>query len=168
MGNLKQNGMVLLFLLSVPVFFSSGGSFQPDLSRYSVLLCGKISNEILNDVDRYNQRDRNSDTVNFIILISNDDPNSISDTRVVSDGEIFFKGNDMIKFDTSFIMTIDKGKHTDTVMFMSKENKVVGGYFYKNESSVNENNDVYISKTGAVYHLNIAKENDESCSNKFR
>ncbi|EDX9487216.1 hypothetical protein GQP67_004625, partial [Salmonella enterica] len=94
----------------------SAESYQlKNLKDYSVRLCEKVSNEILYDIGSYKERDKKSDKVDLLILISNDDPDGVSDTKVISNGEIYFKGENIINFDVTFIMTLNGGVHTDTV-----------------------------------------------------
>ncbi|WP_410402437.1 hypothetical protein [Escherichia coli] len=87
--------------------------------------------------------------VDLLILISNDEPNGVSETKVISNGEIHFKGESSINLDASFIMTINGGVHTDTVTYI-KKNKIIGGYFYNNESKTDKLKED-ISQTQELY-----------------
>ena len=104
----------------------------------------------------------------FLILISIVEPIGVSETKVISNGEIHFKGESSINLDASFIMTINGGVHTDTVTYISKKNKIIGGYFYNNESKTDKLKEVYISNTGTVYHINIESVSDDKCLDKFK
>ncbi|EFA4513279.1 hypothetical protein E0364_24365, partial [Escherichia coli] len=73
------------------------------------MLCGKVSNNILDDIGGYKERNKKSEMVDLLILISNDEPNGVSETKVISNGEIHFKGESSINLDASFIMTINGG-----------------------------------------------------------
>ncbi|WP_244879955.1 hypothetical protein [Rahnella inusitata] len=95
--------------------------------------------------------------IDLLILISTDAPNSVSDARVTADGKIFLKGRDTISFPVSLIMTLDGGVHTDTVTYISNRNKLIGGHFYNSENDTGESEEVYISSTGSVYHIEIEK-----------
>ncbi|MFY2736250.1 hypothetical protein [Pseudocitrobacter faecalis] len=159
-------GLVGLIFISLP--FAAKCSQLKNLNDYSVMLCGKVSNKILDDIGEYKARDKKSEMVDLLILISNDEPNGVSETRVISNGEIYFKGGGTMNFDASFIMTINGGVHTDTVTYISKKNKIIGGYFYNDESKTDKPKEVYISNTGAVYHINIESVSDDKCLDKFK
>ncbi|EFI8732860.1 hypothetical protein G0T39_004616, partial [Escherichia coli] len=73
------------------------------------MLCGKVSNNILDDIGGYKERDKKSEMVDLLILISNDEPNGVSETKVISNGKIYFKGESTMNLDASFIMTINGG-----------------------------------------------------------
>ncbi|MED0116950.1 hypothetical protein RCU33_06205 [Escherichia coli] len=88
-----------------------------------------MSNNILDDIGGYKERNKKSEMVDLLILISNDEPNGVSETKVISNGEIHFKGESSINLDASFIMTINGGVHTDTVTYISKKNKIIGDTF---------------------------------------
>ena len=148
--------------------FSAKCSQIKNPNSYSVILCGKVSNKILDDIGSYKKRDKKSEMVDLLILISNDEPNGVSDTRVTSNGRIYFKGEKVINFDASFIMTLSDGVHTDTITYISIKNKVIGGYFYKNESDTDKPKEVYISSTGGVYHIDIESLNNDKCLDKFK
>ncbi|ENY2728896.1 hypothetical protein ACFW38_004369 [Salmonella enterica] len=168
MSDFKKIKIILLSFIITSVSFSAESYQLKNLKDYSVRLCGKVSNEILYDIGSYKERDKKSDKVDLLILISNDDPDGVSDTKVISNGEIYFKGENIINFDVTFIMTLNGGVHTDTVTYISKENKTVGGYFYNNENDADKPKEVYISTTGRVFHIDLESINNDKCLDKFK
>ncbi|MEE8729843.1 MAG: hypothetical protein SOI28_14255 [Rahnella inusitata] len=167
MNILKKITIVFFSLLFSSMTVAADDSALGDLSQYTVMLCGKVSNEVLDDVGSHEKSEPLSKMIDLLILISTDAPNSVSDARVTADGKIFLKGRDTISFPVSLIMTLDGGVHTDTVTYISNRNKLIGGHFYNSENDTGESEEVYISSTGSVYHIEIEKISNESCFNKF-
>ena len=165
MNILKKITIVFFSLLFSSMTVAADDSALGDLSQYTVMLCGKVSNEVLDDVGSHEKSEPLSKMIDLLILISTDAPNSVSDARVTADGKIFLKGRDTISFPVSLIMTLDGGVHTDT--YISNRNKLIGGHFYNSENDTGESEEVYISSTGSVYHIEIEKISNESCFNKF-
>ena len=166
--NFKKTIIISVGLIFISFSFVAKCSQLKNLNNYTVMLCGKVSNNILDDIGGYKERDKKSEMVDLLILISNDEPNGVSETKVISNGKIYFKGESTMNLDASFIMTINGGVHTDTVTYISKKNKIIGGYFYNNESKTDKLKEVYISNTGTVYHINIESVSNDKCLDKFK
>ncbi len=79
----------------------------------------------------------------------------------------------LLKLDSLSVLTIINRIPTDTITYISKKNKILGGVFYSNESMPLEEknkvpaNLIYIGNTGDVFHLKTYQFKDKECSSHF-
>lgn len=168
MNIIKLLLLIVLNTILASVSCATEQTFLPAGDNYSVMLCGKISNRILDDIAEYKVKDQESEIVNLLILINNEDPNAITNTRVIANGKIYLKGADIVELDALFIMTLNNGIHTDTITYMAKGNKIIGGHFYNSASDTDNLREVYISPTGNVYHIDITGVSNNECLDNFK
>lgn len=72
MNILKKITIVFFSLLFSSMTVAADDSALGDLSQYTVMLCGKVSNEVLDDVGSHEKSEPLSKMIDLLILISTD------------------------------------------------------------------------------------------------
>ncbi|EKT1335382.1 hypothetical protein QDW80_004560 [Salmonella enterica] len=152
--------MLLLFLYVI--------SFNPrceasSLKDETFLFCAKIDEKTFNNMFPdllYNNT--------YILLTQNISDVDISpdSERGTSSGRLYVKNNSFYTFDSLFVMTLENSNVTDVVIFISKKNRLLNGFFYSSKYNVFDDLR-YIGSDGSVRYIKIFTHQDGSCLSNF-
>lgn len=91
-------------------------------------------------------------------------------SRATIGGHAYIQGSGLITLQSITVLTMNDKKLTDVVVFFSKDDKILDGFYYNKVINDDENpfsSLAYIDSVGNVIHLNVSTYGDKDCLSKF-